>query len=85
MGELMHISGGYLPPNLPRVRVLYGKSDVSPGVSTFICGFAKKPSKVEVLDGLNEEAGGSLHKGISIYVSARPLNTGFMYKRPKIH
>ena len=49
----------------------------------FYRGFALKPSKVEVLDGLNGAADGTLHQGISKYVSARPLNTGFMYKKPK--
>ena len=43
-----------------------------------------KPSKVEVLDGLNGEADGIIHKGSRKYVSARPLNTGFMYKKPRI-
>ena len=47
-------------------------------------GFAMKPSKVDVLDGLNGEADGILHKGSRKYVSARPLNTGFLYKKPKI-
>ena len=55
------------------------KSDVSPWVTTFYRGFAQKPSKVEVLDGLNGAADGLLHKGISKYESASLIvfNIGF--------
>ena len=43
-----------------------------------------EPSNMENVDGLNGAADGFLHKGTWKCVSARPLNTGFMYKKPKI-